>query len=323
MSGSPPQGLPSGGASVRVSVVSAQSPERLVLVGPGVRLEIDRPPGISPGSSFILSTVNRRGQLFLKLVPLGTSSGTAVIEQRDPVARALASALVASGRGESAALMEQVIARLPRSSRYQQRPGREHLHRQVRASVELADRGFSEDYTHLATLISGIFSGGGGHGSASREHHQEKQPEGNPEDSSLGSYLRRTVSVPDNFLQLYNHILPDAPLHWVTVPLRARQPKVSPLVTVEGVLRVGWNEKKRRSEQAILTVERPGGGRWWFSWSLPDGSLTSWHSRGEAIPQRLLAGLTKSVHTENRKQNVFTDGFPDGEANVPEIDHYG
>lgn len=346
-------GLPlhlANGEVRRVVVHPGPRADTLELRGTGVHLVVPRQGSLVPGETYLLKIDPGNGVVVLHHVADaagGADATGASLPGRNatgppgPVfpenTADLVRIIVArSQRRDPGVLASVLLQRFSSLHRYRVSPAdQRRLARTIRGTLELRDREIHDPPDDLSELVAGVAGASGrredpGHRRGASGESSGKQAE---EGGSLGAYLRRTTSVANHPLHLYNHISPTAGLHWVTIPIRANAPRLAPEAAmvegVEGVLRVGWNAQARRTEQAVLTIERPGGCRWWFCWELPSARLVRCHSDGEPIPPQLLARAGKTSHTDSTSGSAahavhrFFDGFPDAPQNGSGVDLYG
>ncbi|MFO8043977.1 MAG: hypothetical protein R6U25_12300 [Alkalispirochaeta sp.] len=322
------------GAVVTLRTEFSSFTGRLELVGPTMRLAPTTSVEIPVGTTVRLLVVATTPQLRLKLLPdslpltttgdSGSSSGSrhamsALGLNRSVGVEELVRALINSHRELSPELVRRLAGRIGQDLPQRLRQ------RRARVLVELADRemepdGESDSGEELISLLTDGRWSSGGHGD---RRQPGERPASHQRLTSLQSFLSRATATPSHSLQLFNYLRSTGDLHWVVVPVGARQSESS----TTGTLRVGIDRRNQTPKEATLALS-VGSGVWWFSWKMgADGArLSAWEVEGDApqIPESLLARMGGRRHTNsNRYQNG--DGFSgtSSEVNKLGVDEYG
>jgi hypothetical protein len=234
-------------------------------------------------------------------------------------AEALVRALINSHRELSPEVIRMLLRHMGHESASQR-----SKQRRARVVVEAADRDIdlgvetADSESLIPVLTDGRWP--------FRDRGDRESPAGGADEEPLTllrSFLRRTTQNPSHGIQLFNHLRSSSDLHWIVIPIGARNAEHA----TTGTLRVGVDPTDHTPREATLAIA-VGSGVWWLSWTLERGGvrLVSFEAESGApeIPESLLARISGRGHT-NTDQFQNGDGFSgtSSEVNNLGVDEYG
>ncbi len=329
------------GRRLNLTVTRDAVPGRVVLRGGEHHISIPETPGLKPGTTVPVRILRLEPTLQLEILEPGTTThalvGTGSGRNReDAPVEMLLRLLNRTGIDPDPDLVARTTALHERLSQgYRRGSRREKRTPLMRGALEAGQRSIDPpwDMPGLESLL-GWFSGGSGSRDPSADSDAREEVENSISED--GAYLRRATEVPDHLLQLYNALAPISDVHWVVIPIRAALGSLQGNV-IDAVLKVGWDHRRRVPREALLSVDRPSGARWWFRWRLTRGDRGEFvvraaecgsDSADDPVPRGFspLARMGFPGHTDGVEQTVESDGFALGrlaQVDLPEVDTYG